>query len=186
MTQKAMRQAARRMGSKHIGSDFFHAAQCGLCPVCNQEIDLETQAVSYDHVFPLNPRGSGLNLHQGNLLLAHVLCNRNKGNRLPTASEIAVLQMVNDILRFDEATGQYGRMDMLLQGYMRQRGIVLSRIANYEKRFENLDRHVHFMEQYQYDAAKQELEQVDALIADQREVFNTYLYLHDLPQEPSN
>lgn len=80
-------------------------AQCGCCYICGEgmpdpEYVEKSQQfiVTVDHVYP---RNLGHDYLGGNALLAHGACNNKKGDRHPTACEIMVLAIINEILGWD-------------------------------------------------------------------------------------
>ena len=175
---KSLRQAARRLGLS-IGANFFHAAQCGICPICDKHIDLRSEKTSFDHVHPLKEQEDGVNLHQGNLLLVHDECNREKGNRPASHSEIIVLAMVNDVLGFCEATGEYARRSSYLKILREKRQAAVDQIVQMEEKFERMDRERFVLERVKYDQLHQEIAVIDDYIDDQLGVFKTYEFFKE-------
>jgi 5-methylcytosine-specific restriction endonuclease McrA len=66
----------------------FQENRCYLCP---REFTPDDDATQ-DHVVPRAKGGK----NAGNILLAHARCNTRKGDRLPTASELAYLQSIKE------------------------------------------------------------------------------------------
>lgn len=89
-----MRQQARQIVA-NVGVSLFLRAQDHTCPVCGES--LTSKEVTIDHVWPINQSG----INYGNIFLCHFACNQEKGDRLPTATEIAWLDKVNTRLRYD-------------------------------------------------------------------------------------
>lgn len=117
-----------------IGEEFLLAAQCGLCGICQEPIDLGKDKVDLDHVFPINPEpGFAAGTARGNFFLTHKSCNQEKQNRQPTKHEVLVLAMVNDVLDYDESSGEYRRRSSIM--YM-----LRDMIVEQQQKIERLER----------------------------------------------
>lgn len=68
-------------------------AQAGACYLC-QRVFTDDDWFTQDHVTPRERGGRD----EGNILLAHLLCNEVKDKRLPTATELAYLARINGLI----------------------------------------------------------------------------------------
>lgn len=85
--------AMREAGAVNLASAFrrdLHAALAGLCGLCGAPITRLSE-VTFDHVVP-RAKGGG---NYANLVPAHSGCNNDKSDRMPTACERLMLEVVN-------------------------------------------------------------------------------------------
>jgi 5-methylcytosine-specific restriction endonuclease McrA len=86
-------KAAKRRARKTARECALLFAQDHKCFLCGQMFSA-TRPPTLEHVRPRHLGGKT----RGNVLLAHELCNRKKGGRMPTSKETDYLERVNLIL----------------------------------------------------------------------------------------
>lgn len=100
---KVAEDYGRRMGKlarlREIAARIV-LVQGGSCYLCGEEFS-GARPATQDHVIPKAKRGR--NRH--NILMAHLTCNWEKADRMPTPDELAYLRRVNVALANDEVAG---------------------------------------------------------------------------------
>lgn len=135
MCKPRQRIKARDIVKNWLTIPLLRKAQNNKCCICFQRFGNTHDDINVDHVTPVSAGGS----NAGNLLLAHIKCNEEKGDQPPSAETLEMLLIVNWIFGYSEKHRRYEFDWRVVKGVRRH-------YANLVRRLEMNEKHAHLPE----------------------------------------